>query len=103
MSTEKKTLAQMARDNGIKFTPHVNTTFATAKERGLDLTVLETEDLTALNYWFGRYYTTPNEQIENLRKTITKSEKHLALDLVALARGGNTLELAGLSPWFQTA
>lgn len=67
----------------------------------LRLSELDAEDKSFLDHWFNRYVKLSDSQVANLRKTISRDEKHLALDLAALMRGGTFQTRAGLSSWFK--
>lgn len=98
------TLAQLGQRANLALAPDITVAFQKALERNknLDLAALVSEEKQELTYWFNRYYGIHLSQVANLRETLNRPIKHLALDLVALMKS-DVEERAGLSGWFSPA
>ena len=100
--TQKKSLQSLARENGITFSLSISSAIEAAAKLNptLKLDEVSSEDMAELTARFQQYCNIQVTQVANLRSTIGNPVKHLALDLVAILKGGETLEAAGLSQWF---
>jgi len=81
-------IAELARKTGYRTAPQLTEAFALAKDKNpsLDLENLDAQSKADLDYWFNRYFANANNQLGNLRKTVTQPTKDLALDLVLLVK-----------------